>query len=94
MMENTCSETCHLRPLKVDLTFDTRRGFFSSFSLSTKEPIQSYIVFRRWHWRRHQCTPPLGTGLNIETSQLAYICTNIPHTCTSNIYRFQENKIS
>ena len=65
---------------------------FGSFSLSTKEPYTimncpSCIVLRRWcqHWHQHLCTPPPGTGLDIETSYLVHICTYIPHICTSNI---------
>ena len=38
-----------------------------------------------WHWHRHLCTPPSGTGLDIETSYLVHICTYIPHICSLNI---------
>ena len=58
-----------------------------------KSLIQSCFVRRCWHcWCRchhhhHLCTPPPGTGLNIETSYLVHIiiCTYVPHICTSNI---------
>ena len=56
---------------------------FGSFGLSTKEPYTIMLV-RRWHWHWHcchLCTPPPGTGLDIETSYLVYICTFVPNIC-------------
>ena len=40
-----------------------------------------------WHQHHHcrLCTPPPGTWLDIETSDLVHICTYVPHICTSNI---------
>ena len=31
------------------------------------------------------CTPPPGTGLDVETSYFVNICTYMPHICMSNI---------
>ena len=51
----------------------------------------SIIHHRHWHqcWHHHLCTFPPGTGLDKETSYLVYICTYVPHICTSNIKWFQ-----
>ena len=43
---------------------------FGAFGLSTKEPYTFML--------RHLCTPLPGTGLDIETSYLVYICTYVP----------------
>ena len=66
--------------------------FFGSFGLSTKEPYTimncpSCVILHHWHrhWCRCLCTPPPGTGLDIETSYLIHVCTCVPHICTSNI---------
>ena len=32
------------------------------------------------------CTPPPGTWLEIKNSYLVYLCTYVPHMCTSNIH--------
>ena len=53
-----------------------------------KSLVQScFIRCRHWHqhWHHHLCTPPLGTGLDIETAYLVYISTYVPHKCTWNI---------
>ena len=42
-------------------------------------------VILHQHQCWHLCTPPPGTGLYIETSYLVYLCTCVPHICTSNI---------
>ena len=56
--------------------------FLAHLVYQPKSLIQSCFVHRHWC---HLCTPPPGTGLDIETSYLVYICTYIPHMCTSNI---------
>ena len=69
--------------------------FFGSFGLLTKEPytimncllsLASCIIGVLHH---HLCTPPLGTGLDIETSILVDICTMSPiyaHQIFSDFY--------
>ena len=56
---------------------------FGSFSLSTKEPYTimncpSCVILHHWHQCHRLCIPPPGTGLDIETSYLVYICTYVP----------------
>ena len=34
-------------------------------------------------WRRLLCTPPPGTGLDIETLYLVHVCTYVPHICVA-----------
>ena len=59
---------------------------FDSFGLPTKAPY-TIMLRRRWLRRWGWClfTPVLTTGLNVETSYLRQIYTNIPYVCTSNI---------
>ena len=57
---------------------------FGSFGLSTKEPYTvmlcpSCVVVLCWHRHWHLCTPPPGTGLDIETSYLVHICPPFMH---------------
>ena len=62
---------------------------FGSFGLSTKEPYtvmlcpSCVIILHRcqhqcWHQHWHLCTPPPGTGLDIETSYLVHTCKYAP----------------
>ena len=87
--------------LKMDLTPRTPvpgtkpppdlASFIGSFGLSTKEPYtimlcpSCVIVIGVVLHQQHLCTLPPGTWLDIETSYLVYICTYVPHVCTSNI---------
>ena len=48
-------------------------------------PIGVIGVILHQHWCHHLCTPPPGTWLDIEASYLVYLCTYVPHICTSNI---------
>ena len=53
--------------------------FLAHLVYQPKSLTQSCIVsHHRWcrcrHWH-HLCTPPPGTGLDIETSYLVFICT-------------------
>ena len=43
------------------------------------------VILCRWHQHWHLCTPPHGTGLDIEASYLVHTCTYVPHMFTSNI---------
>ena len=47
--------------------------------------IIGIILHQCWCQHHCLCTPPPGTWLDIETSYLVYICTYVPHICTSNI---------
>ena len=50
-----------------------------SFGLSTKEPCTiMYCPLSLSNHHHHPCTPPPGTGLDIEISYLVYICTYSP----------------
>ena len=94
------SKTCHpfiISPQLVStLCDDLIPALFGSFGLLTKEPytvmlcLLCIIVLHRhwcqcWCWHWHLCTPPPGTGLDVETSYLVHICAYVPHICTSNI---------
>ena len=56
--------------------------FLAHLVYQPKSLIQScFVRRRRRHWyHRCLCTPPLATGLDIETSYLVYICTYAPHS--------------
>ena len=64
--------------------------FLAHLVYQPKSLTQSRFVSGRWHWRWHcgLCTPPLATGLDIETSYLVYMCTCVPDTCAANILWF------
>ena len=62
--------------------------FLAHLVYQPKSLIQPCFVchWRHWHHHRHRlCTPPPGTGLDIETSHLVHTCTYVCHICTSNI---------
>ena len=43
------------------------------------------VLCQCWHQHCCPCTPSPDTWLDIETLYLVYICTYVPHICTSNI---------
>ena len=98
-MKFLCLTMCQGEVCTDDVNADTDtdanndgQSMIGTFGLSTKALYNHALsivvigIILHWHWhRRHLCTPPPGTWLDIETSYLVHICTYVPHICTSNI---------
>ena len=69
----------------LTLQFSIFLSFWLIWFISQRAFFHALTIMCHHHWL---CTPPPGTGLDIETSYLVYICTCVPHICPLNIKWF------
>ena len=65
-----------------DVPLPRSNELFGSFGLNQRALYNhalSVVRRRRWHRRRHLCTPLLATGSHTETSYLIRICPQYMH---------------